>query len=156
MARGRFPMIQIMPTHLCGSGGFRGAFRVSADISRMHFVLAMIIELADDIKSSSALGAAILVVFVLFPEVIVHRKDVQGGSTSRHCTIERIVRSLSEMFSELRERVELLATMYINASKAEMIWCLVTCTVYLRIDLVERHLRSIQRSVARSASRLGV
>jgi len=122
MARGRFPMGQMMPTHLCGSGGFRGAFRVSADISRMHCFLAMIIELADGIKSSSALGTLIFEVLVLFPEVILHFILWQGGSTSRNCTNERIVDPPHfEMLSEFCERVKLLATTYINASKAEVI-----------------------------------
>jgi hypothetical protein len=71
MPRDRLFVAQMMSLHLTRSGGFRAAFGVSTDISGMHCVLAMAIQLAKIIKSGSTLGTVIFNVFVLSQEVIL-------------------------------------------------------------------------------------
>jgi hypothetical protein len=69
MPRDRLSVAQMVSIHLTRSGGFRAAFGVSTDISGMHCVFAMAIQLLNRIKSGSTLGTLIFNVFVLCQEV---------------------------------------------------------------------------------------
>lgn len=86
MPRSRFRMAQLVPIHLTRSGGFRTAIGVPADISRMHCVSAMVIELANSIKCGTTLGTVIFKVFVLLHEVINHIYTANRRPTSWNCT----------------------------------------------------------------------
>jgi hypothetical protein len=69
MPRDRLSVAQMVSIHLTRSGGFRAAFGVSTDISGMHCVFAMAIQLVNRIKSGSTLGTVIFNLFVLSQEV---------------------------------------------------------------------------------------
>jgi len=69
MPRNRLTMAQMVSIHLTRSGGFRAAFGIPTDISGMHCVFAMAIQLENRIKSGSTLGTVIFNLFVLPQEV---------------------------------------------------------------------------------------
>jgi hypothetical protein len=88
MPRDRLSVAQIMSIHLTRSGGFRAAFGVSTDISGMHCVFAMAIQMGNSIKSGSTLGTVIFNVFVLSQEVVPRLPHHERHPTSWNCTIK--------------------------------------------------------------------
>jgi hypothetical protein len=88
MPRNRLTVAQMVSIHLTRSGRFRAAFGISTDISGMHCVSAMAIQLANGSKSGSTLGTAIFNVFVLIQEVILRLPSPERHPTSWNRTIK--------------------------------------------------------------------
>jgi hypothetical protein len=79
-------MVQIVSFHLTRPRRFRTAFRELTDISRVHCVSAMAIELVNCIKCGSTLATVIFHILVFSQEVTSDQRVLQELPTFLNCT----------------------------------------------------------------------